>query len=195
MTESTAGLIDVPSEAPQPGAARRTFMLAWGAAALAVVTVFGGGAKLVSLTVLSEGEGPALAQAAVTLADVLFEMSAFPFTIQNVMWLIFGIGLGDLHFRSRTARREEAQLNLKLLPEDEETLLRAQDLQPYYRSIKSGDTGEFFLHKILRRVILQFQSGRSVDQANSLLNSSLELFHHEIELRYNLIRYILWVIP
>jgi flagellar motor component MotA len=34
-----------------------------------------------------------------------------------------------------------------------------------------------------------------VDQANALLNSSLELFLHEIDLRYSMVRYVIWVIP
>ena len=34
-----------------------------------------------------------------------------------------------------------------------------------------------------------------MDQTNALLNSSLELFLHELDLRYNMIRYITWLIP
>ena len=41
----------------------------------------------------------------------------------------------------------------------------------------------------------QFQINQSVDQANALLNSSLELFLHEIDLRYSMIRYVVWAIP
>ncbi len=43
--------------------------------------------------------------------------------------------------------------------------------------------------------MLNFNLGQSVDQTNSLLNSSLELFLHELDLRYNMIRYITWLIP
>lgn len=42
---------------------------------------------------------------------------------------------------------------------------------------------------------MQFQSSRSIEQANSLLNSSLELYLHEIDLRYSMLRYIMWLIP
>jgi flagellar motor component MotA len=34
-----------------------------------------------------------------------------------------------------------------------------------------------------------------VDQANAVLNSSLELFLHEIDLRYTIVRYTVWAIP
>jgi flagellar motor component MotA len=34
-----------------------------------------------------------------------------------------------------------------------------------------------------------------VDQANALLTSSLELSLHEIDLRYSMVRYVVWAIP
>ena len=46
-----------------------------------------------------------------------------------------------------------------------------------------------------RAVLVRPQSSRSVDQANALLNSSLELFQHEIDLKYNMLRYMVWLIP
>ena len=44
-------------------------------------------------------------------------------------------------------------------------------------------------------MVTQFQTNRSVEQANAILNSSLELFLHEIDLRYSMVRYSVWVIP
>jgi biopolymer transport protein ExbB/TolQ len=52
-----------------------------------------------------------------------------------------------------------------------------------------------FLYRLIQRIAFQFQSSQSVDQANSLLNSSLELFNHEVDLRYGLLRYLVWLIP
>ena len=43
--------------------------------------------------------------------------------------------------------------------------------------------------------MLGFNLSQSADQTNSLLNSSLELFMHEIELRYSMVRYIIWLVP
>ena len=75
-------------------------------------------------------------------------------------------------------------------------MLRARDLGPIYRKVKEGAYAEdAFLPRLIRRTILQFQSSRSVDQANTLLNSTLELCQHEIELRYNMLRYLVWLIP
>ena len=52
-----------------------------------------------------------------------------------------------------------------------------------------------FLPSLVQRIVLQFQANRSVGEANALLTSSLELFQHEIDLRYTLIRYTIWVLP
>jgi len=120
----------------------------------------------------------------------------YPFTVQNLMWVVFAFGVGELIVRFIDGRREGSQLVLKFLPEDERTVLRATDLGGIYSNVKDSPRSEqLFLPRLIRRVVLQFQSNRSVDQANSLLNSSLELYMHEIDLRYNMLRYIMWLIP
>lgn len=120
----------------------------------------------------------------------------FPFTVQNFMWLMFFLGCGEIWTRFRQTGLDQAPMQHKLLPEDPEMMLRANDLGPIYRRVKEGAYEEdAFLPRLIRRTILQFQSSRSVDQANSLLNSTLELCQHEIELRYNMLRYLVWLIP
>lgn len=122
--------------------------------------------------------------------------SIYPFTIQNLMWVIFFVGLGEAVVRFIQGTKELRQLMLGLLPEDPSTMLRAQDLPAIYSQLRGRHAAEQpFLQRLVARVVLQFQSGRSVDQANSLLNSSLELLQHEIELKYTALRYLVWVIP
>ena len=121
---------------------------------------------------------------------------SYPFTIQNVMWIMFFIGCGELWGRFNQSNLELAQLSKRYLPEDETTMLRAQDLGSLYNRMRPED-GEriFFLQRLTMRCILQFQGSRSVNQTNSLLNSSLELFQHELELKYTMLRYLVWLIP
>lgn len=120
----------------------------------------------------------------------------YPFTIQNLMWLLFFVGIGDAAVRFLRGRRERRQLLLGLLPEDEETMLRAQELGDLYTHVRPSPFDEtLFLQRLIARIVLQFQSSGSVDQANTLLNSSLELFQHEVDLKYNMMRYLVWLIP
>ena len=130
------------------------------------------------------------------LLDRHTENFPYPFTIQNVMWLMFSIGCGELWVRFRQSNLELELVSRKYLPENDEVVLRAQDLGPLYKKVLPTE-GEptFFLQRLIKRCILQFQASRSVDQTNSLLNSSLELFQHELELKYSMLRYLVWLIP
>jgi len=120
----------------------------------------------------------------------------FPATVQNVMWLVFFLGLGELIVRFVDGGREVGQVRRGYLPEDERTILRSEDLAPIYNRVRHASGANVrFLPRLIQRVLLQFQLTRSVEQANALLNSSLELYLHEIDLRYNILRYVMWLIP
>jgi biopolymer transport protein ExbB/TolQ len=126
--------------------------------------------------------------------------STYPLTVQNLTWLVFGLGVGELIVRVRDAMAERAELQRRYLPEDETTVLQALELRRIYagarRANQPGSPSEGrFLPRLIQRVVTQAQTTRSVDQANAILNSSLELFLHEIDLRYSMIRYVVWAIP
>ena len=127
------------------------------------------------------------------------ERETYPFTVQNAMWIVFGVGLGELFVRARAARAERLHLGRAYLPEDETTILQAPELRRIYAharaSFEEGGRDGGFLPRLIQRVILQFRTSRSIEQANALLNSSLELYLHEIDLRYSMVRYVVWAIP
>ena len=130
------------------------------------------------------------------LLDRHTEDFPYPFTIQNVMWLMFWVGCGELWVRFNQAKLEMEQMSKRYLPEDDEVMLRARDLGPFYQKVRPiAEERPFFLQRLIARCILQFQGSHSVNQANSLLNSSLELFQHELELKYAMLRYLVWLIP
>ncbi len=134
--------------------------------------------------------------AAVILIDK--NRATYPLTVQNAMWLVLGVGFGELLLRYLDARAERRELANGYLPEDGRTILQLPDLRHIAARVGTASqngTGERYLPRLIQRVIFQFQSSRSVDQSHTLLNSSLELFLHEIDLRYSMIRYVVWVIP
>jgi biopolymer transport protein ExbB/TolQ len=118
----------------------------------------------------------------------------YPFSVQNCSWIVFAAAIGELWVRSKAAAREQEQLLLGLLPEDPSTVLHATNLGALYERTQQG-APDCFLPRVIRRVILQCQTTRSVDQASALLNALLDLHMHEIDLRYNGLRYIMWLIP
>lgn len=132
-------------------------------------------------------------------AAILLDINrgSWPFTVQNILWIAFFIGLGELSLRWRAGRLEESQFERQYLPLDEETVLRpGDDITPIYQKVRSSKyRNTCFLPRLIERCVLNFNLGQSVDQTNALLNSSLDLFLHELDLRYNMIRYITWLIP
>ncbi len=135
-------------------------------------------------------------RAAILVLDKPSQHFLYPFTIQNFMHLVFFVGLGDLFVRWRIATREGKFLGLKYLPEDDQTVLMAQDLGP----IRKRVAGEFdyehgFLPSLINIGVLQFQSSSSVEQAAGVMNQQLELMSHRLDLRYGLVRFIAWVVP
>lgn len=120
----------------------------------------------------------------------------YPFTIQNVTYLIFAAGMADLYVRWRTALHELAFLKQRLLPEDDSAVLQIADLGPIRRRVLSlYDADNGFLPYLIDISITQLQASRSVDQAVSILTSSLDLLMHKLDLRYQSVRYISWLIP
>ncbi|HEY5035894.1 MAG TPA: MotA/TolQ/ExbB proton channel family protein [Chthoniobacterales bacterium] len=135
-------------------------------------------------------------RAAVLVLDKPSTHFVYPFTIQNLMHIIFFVGLGDLFIRWRIATREKKFLGLKYLPEDDQTVLVSEDLGP----IRKRVAGEFdyengFLPSLINIAMLQFQSSSSVEQAAGVMNQNLELMSHRLDLRYGLVRFIAWVVP
>lgn len=136
--------------------------------------------------------------AAVILIDR--DRSTYPFTVQNLMWIVFALGLGELIVRARDAAAERAELVAGYLPEDETTLLQSLELRRIYGAARQANqpgspSSGRFLPRLIQRTVTQFQTTKSIDQANALLNSSIELYLHEIDLRYSMIRYVVWAIP
>lgn len=135
-------------------------------------------------------------RAAVLLLDYGSRHFPYPFTFQNIMHLGFFLGLGELFVRWRAGVRETAYVNSHLLPEDEETVLQARDLGPIRRRVAGefdGDSG--YLPSLINLAILQFQSSRSTDQTATVMNSSLELIAHRVEMKYGIVRFIAWLVP
>jgi biopolymer transport protein ExbB/TolQ len=160
-----------------------------------VVSLILGGLFIALLTALLHGETAVIVldHHAEPPKDYPFQ---YPWTIQNLMHLFFFMGLGELYCRWRNAVRENAFIDEKLLPEDYETVLQAHDLPAIHRQVMGRyDQENGFLPNLIDLCILQFQASRSVDQVVGVLNSSLELIQHKVDLRYSILRYIVWVIP
>lgn len=158
-------------------------------------------ALIVASAIALPSEAPETTTATYKIGAFLFdrwtELLPYPLTIQNLMWIVFAVGCAELMIRHLTASRELGQLQLKLLPDDAESMLRqGADLVPCLKAVERSDpAGLFWMQRLLRRLLLNFQGTGSIERTHSMLSSSLELYQNEIDLRYNALRYIVWLIP
>lgn len=134
--------------------------------------------------------------AALLLDHTEHSVFPYPFTIQNATYFIMAAGIADLYVRWTTATYETAFLKQRFLPEDDTSVLQLKDLGPIRGKVVSlydGDNG--FLPYLIDISVTQLQASRSVDQAVAILTSSLDLLMHRLDLRYQNVRYISWLIP
>lgn len=115
-------------------------------------------------------------------------------SIHSVNWLLFFIGLGRLSYRWREANAEERELQQEYLPPEQDIILTNEDLGQLYQKLRSAPKRRF-LPRLLERTVTQYQGNKSVSHTHTLLDSSLDLYLHELDLGYHMIRYIVWLIP
>ena len=122
--------------------------------------------------------------------------ATYPFSVQNVMWIVFFASLGELVVRYFGARIEEEQLKLGFLPEDSTTMLSAMERGNIFAAVsESRNADTCFLPRLIRRSIMQYETTKSIEHASSTVVANADIYLHEIDLKYNLLRYMMWLIP
>ncbi len=113
---------------------------------------------------------------------------------QNAMWIAFFCGLALLYHIYRNINAQESELSQHYLPEDDSRVLLKADMAQVNKQVYAcGGTG--MLADMVLLVARQFQSTGSVSMCNDILNTTVELKQHEIDLHYNSVRYITWLLP
>lgn len=120
----------------------------------------------------------------------------FPVSIQTIIGLIAMVALAELWVRNWRANLELSSISLPLLSAHSQHIYHGKQLLAVYQNIQQqGLDKNLSLVRLIENIILQFQLNGSTEQASQVLNTSLELMQHELDLKYNLLRYWLWLIP
>jgi biopolymer transport protein ExbB/TolQ len=119
----------------------------------------------------------------------------YGFTIQNMMWVLFFIGLGELLYRFLDIVTINSGIKRKYLPEDDYSILESSDMSILSKDIREDAKVDGSLANFIKKLIMQFQTSQSIEQTLNMLNAQLEIESSKIDTRYNMIRYITWLIP
>ena len=124
-----------------------------------------------------------------------YKASYFPFTIQNIMWVFFFLGIGELLYRYMQANFTLSTVKLGMLPESESDILTKKETREIYAKIKHKSHFQDDLPSILKKLILHFQANDSIAQTQELFSSQIDLKYNRMDTDYSMIRYLTWVIP
>ena len=124
-----------------------------------------------------------------------FGSERYPFSIQNAMWIMFFVGLGEIFYRLVVALSYSSELQTKLLPEDENSILTKEDMPKLFKKVKFKSKRVDDVASLIKSLVSYFQINMSISQAHELLNSQMNIKYGVMDSQYSMIRYITWVIP
>ena len=123
-------------------------------------------------------------------------LPSFPYTIQVLTILIFFAGLGEIFFRWLSAEKEKLLLDNHYLPTDKRSVLDSFNLAKVRRNlgkVKSQEHG--FVLVLIDLCVRRFLNSQSIEQTLTALNGQIELLSNKLDIRYTIVRYVIWVIP
>ena len=130
---------------------------------------------------------------AVMFFDSNTQVMPYPFTVQNMMWLVFFLGLGELAYRHQVTSNDSKALGAKYLLEKEGLFYDQKTLAAVMQNIHSKDNR---LVNLIKALFMRYSaSDKSTEQTHQMLNSQLEMMQFRLDVDYNIVRYIAWLIP
>lgn len=117
-------------------------------------------------------------------------------SFQDIMWFFFLIGMLLIRRRTFEIKKLRNYQKNAYLPEDFETIIDDAVLTGIIKSSKKDSSENMgILPYMILQISLQFRTNQSIALTSDFLSKQLELFLHSVELRYNKLKYLIWLIP
>ncbi len=117
-------------------------------------------------------------------------------TFQDIMWLLFFYGTLLLIRRKKAFKEQQKQWGNEYLPKDFATMIDSNKLTEIIKKVKFATSNAVdILPYMILQISLQFRTNNSISLTNDFLSKQIDLFLHSIELSFNQLKYIVWVIP
>lgn len=116
------------------------------------------------------------------------------FAAQNVMWIAFFWGMAEIMVRGKGLSVQLGELQQHFLPENTNAILTKESMPEIHSDIiRKNGTG--ILANLVRLLASQFQISHSVSMCEAMLKSEIEIRNAQVEQGFNIVRYIVWLIP
>ncbi len=123
------------------------------------------------------------------------EKESYLTSIQTMMWVAFFIALGELFYRLLHVVTIEKSLQQSYLPDDGYTIIELDDLPSIAKKIEKDAIVNGTLASFIKKLLMQFQTSNSIEQTLNMLNAQIEMRSSLVDLHYNMVRYLSWLIP
>jgi biopolymer transport protein ExbB/TolQ len=180
---------------PSPGVTLNRISRSTNAFAVYAIAIAAAAGSIVAMTELFERDS---FPARFFLDYGRYSVFPYPYTIQNFMYIVMALALAGLWLRWRAAEHEHRLLAAHLLPEDDKSVLEYADLRLgaiRRRASTLFDESSGYLPYLIDVTISRLLSSKSIDQVLAVFNSSIDIISHRIDLNYQMIRYLIWLIP
>ncbi len=120
----------------------------------------------------------------------------FPLTFQGFMWLVFGVGVGSLFFKNSRINEKLETFEIDCFPSDPNLILDSKEIAKILLKLNLYRKTAFaiFPHVTIK-VLKKYQTNKSVEEANSMLSSQMEILQQRSDTEYNGLRYYSWLLP
>ena len=120
----------------------------------------------------------------------------FPLTFQGLMWVVMGIGVGNLYFKYLLIYRKMETYHIDCFPRDPHIVYDSKEIAKILLKLKlyTRDPSAVF-PRLVQKVLHKYQSNKSVDEASSMLQSQIDIMGQRSDTEYNRLRYYSWLLP
>lgn len=121
---------------------------------------------------------------------------SFPISLQVLMWYLFFTSLVYFVKFYIEVKRHASGLKQAKLPEDERVIIQKKDLKKYFQPVREDAVKErSYASQMIFNVIYQVHNTNSVRGLSDIVYKNIEYFSNEIDIKYNLANYIVWLLP
>jgi len=111
------------------------------------------------------------------------------------MYVLFFIGIGGFFLRWRDTKKEQILINNYYSFFNDNNNFEVIDVQRKYLKQNDVSKKDSFFLSLIDDVVSIYDNNESVDQLLPRLNTSIDLIIQKIDLKYNLLKFIIWFIP
>ncbi len=121
---------------------------------------------------------------------------SFPFTFQGLMWLVMGIGIGTLCFKYARIKEKRESFQIDCFPRDPHLILDSKEIAKIRLKLKIYDRDHSAVFpRVTTKVLTKYQTNKSVEEAQSMLASQVDIMSQRSDTEYNSLRYYSWLLP